>query len=334
MALPHVEAVYEFVTGNFTVEEALGRATLAFLGHPFDYVKILVQLGYEPMPAYPSKTMWGRPTMALPNLFKYLQYIKRTDGYTGLYRGVRFKIAYALVHGFVYVNATEMVKAIHNSNQQIEKKKTEDGEDESTTGAKREVTGIFTLKQIRELLEKLMTETICKFLALGVSYPFQVMVIRCCSQFVGRETTYDTFTGAVCDIYNNSGLRGFYVGFVPRFLGECLILWTTHGLIFVVKGLLFSETESTNMIQGYVSVSINFLVTSLMYPFQLVSTVMVCNGTDAASLESSALSGRDPYVDWIDCWQHLSRIGCLKRGASLFFRNQPDITKSYIHKLS
>lgn len=39
--------------------------------HPIEYSKVLIQLGYEPMPAFPARTIFGKPVMGLPNIFQY-----------------------------------------------------------------------------------------------------------------------------------------------------------------------------------------------------------------------------------------------------------------------
>lgn len=39
--------------------------------HPFQYAKVLIQLGFEPIAARPGRTFFGKPVMVLPNIFKY-----------------------------------------------------------------------------------------------------------------------------------------------------------------------------------------------------------------------------------------------------------------------
>lgn len=39
--------------------------------HPFEYAKVLIQLGYEPISPVPGKSILGRPVLALPNIFQY-----------------------------------------------------------------------------------------------------------------------------------------------------------------------------------------------------------------------------------------------------------------------
>ena len=60
-----------------------------------------------------------------------------------------------------------------------------------------------------------------------------------------------------------------------------------------------------------------FLSTSLTYPFHVVSACMAVNNSGLAA-------GQPPhmpiYVNWTDCWAHLSRNNQLKRGSSIIWR--------------
>ena len=297
---------------HFTIEEAIGRMTLSAIAHPFDVAKILIQLGYEPLPAKPTITfLFKTQRMQYPNVFGYLAYIRKEDGFLGLYRGFRYKMLYTLINGFVHVNLTEILK-------QYEKEQDSDNEDEvvaETQGAAVVRRDPLKKPTIKELFDQLSRETFCKFITLSISYPLQLIVIRSIAQFVGREQIYDSLGSAVTDIYTKGGLTGFYAGFVPRFFGDIFVLWSSHGLIFLVKQFV----EGDNAVQGYLAACVNFIVTSFMYPFNVVSTVMAVNGPEANSLVASAISP-DFNHDWTAAWQHLSSLGQIKRGSSMFWR--------------
>jgi carrier protein len=298
---------------HFTLEEAIGRVAIATVAHPFDLVKILIQLGYEPMPSYPTQTFLTRTSkLAYPGVFSYLSYIRRQDGFMGMFRGLGYKIAYTLVTGYVHVNISEVTKKLEEDT----KKKNDD--DSGSGDSDDDDDGVyFSVKRVKELMDKLMRETVNKFISMTVAYPIQVLCIRSCAQFIGRETIYSNVSTACKDIMQTGGIGGFYVGFVPRLTGEVCILWASHSLIFCVKG--FFTKEAT--VQGYVAACINFLIASSMYPFNVVSTVMAVNGPTAASLEAAHLNPE--FLDWGDCWAHLSRLGQLKRGSSLIWRYVP-----------
>lgn len=42
--------------------------------HPFEYAKVLIQLGYEPIAPRPGRTIFGKDVLVLPNIFKYSKY--------------------------------------------------------------------------------------------------------------------------------------------------------------------------------------------------------------------------------------------------------------------
>ena len=82
---------------QFTLENCVGRVVIAVIAHPFDLAKILIQLGYEPLPPYPTKTLFGRQRLALPGVFQYLGHIRRMDGFFGIYRGIGYKLSSVLI---------------------------------------------------------------------------------------------------------------------------------------------------------------------------------------------------------------------------------------------
>lgn len=49
--------------------------------HPFEYSKVLIQLGYEPISPIPGKSILGRPILALPNIFQYGMNMYALSGY-------------------------------------------------------------------------------------------------------------------------------------------------------------------------------------------------------------------------------------------------------------
>lgn len=323
-------------SNKFTYEEAVGRAAIALIGHPFDYAKILIQLGYEPLAPFPTKTIFGTPKLALPNVFSYLGHIRNMDGQFGYFRGVKYKIASTLIYNFVYINSNDLVKSLCESDEEEEKKKKEEGDESGSR--RRAVKKTLSKEKLKETFDALMRETFCKFLSLAAAYPMQLLVVRSCAQFIGRETVYDSFRSGIRDIYTNSGISGFYAGFMPRFLYDVFVLWSTHGILLLIRGLVLDrmvdpETGNiagTNGLESYVAASVNFLLSSTMYPFHVVSTVMACNGRSAASLEAAALEGKE-FLDWTECWRHLSSLGQLKRGSSLIFRYQANQPHRFVY---
>ena len=118
---------------------------------------------------------------------------------------------------------------------------------------------------------------------------------------------------------------------MPRFLYDVFLLWSTHGVLLMVRGLVLDrliteDSDRWSAIESYFAASVNYILAATMYPFHVVSTVMACNGSAAASLEASALEGRD-FIDWTECWKHLSSLGQLNRGSSLLWRYQHSLVR-------
>uniref|UniRef100_A0A3B4Y1P9 Mitochondrial carrier 1 n=1 Tax=Seriola lalandi dorsalis TaxID=1841481 RepID=A0A3B4Y1P9_SERLL len=60
--------------------------------HPLLYVKLLIQVGHEPLPPTVGTTMFGRRVLYLPGFFSYAHHIVKVDGKRGLFRGLSPRI--------------------------------------------------------------------------------------------------------------------------------------------------------------------------------------------------------------------------------------------------
>ncbi|XP_033483821.1 mitochondrial carrier homolog 1-like isoform X4 [Epinephelus lanceolatus] len=69
----------------------LGAGVTA-ITHPLLYVKLLIQVGHEPLPPTVGTTMFGRRVLYLPGFFSYAQHIVKVDGRRGLFRGLSPRI--------------------------------------------------------------------------------------------------------------------------------------------------------------------------------------------------------------------------------------------------
>uniref|UniRef100_A0A3Q0S1E0 Mitochondrial carrier homolog 2 n=1 Tax=Amphilophus citrinellus TaxID=61819 RepID=A0A3Q0S1E0_AMPCI len=61
---------------------------LTVLSHPLMYIKVLIQVGHEPLPATLGRNLFGRHVYQLPGLFAYAKHIVRIDGKAGLFKGL------------------------------------------------------------------------------------------------------------------------------------------------------------------------------------------------------------------------------------------------------
>ncbi|XP_005942792.1 mitochondrial carrier homolog 1 isoform X3 [Haplochromis burtoni] len=67
-------------------------AGVTTLTHPLLYVKLLIQVGHEPLPPTVGTTMFGRRVLYLPGFLSYAQHIVKVDGKRGLLRGLSPRI--------------------------------------------------------------------------------------------------------------------------------------------------------------------------------------------------------------------------------------------------
>ncbi|XP_010567045.1 PREDICTED: mitochondrial carrier homolog 2-like [Haliaeetus leucocephalus] len=94
---------------------------LTVLSQPLMYVKVLVQVGYEPLPPTLGRNVFGRQVYQLPGLFAYAKHIVKVDGRAGLFKGLTPRLCSSaigtVVHGKVLqrYQEAEQAEAIHCS---------------------------------------------------------------------------------------------------------------------------------------------------------------------------------------------------------------------------
>ncbi|XP_063698524.1 mitochondrial carrier homolog 2 [Culicoides brevitarsis] len=262
--------------------------------HPFEYAKVLMQIGFEPIAPVPGRTIFGRPAYVLPNIFTYTGYIKNIDGFTGLFRGLSPKLA-----GMILSSCVSEKVAEHCGLAPIELPK----KDEDLTEEER-----YNL-MVRQLSRDVVLHTT----GIVVSHPLHVISVRMMAQFVGKEVKYKSIFGSLMTIWREEGILGFFSGLLPRLIADlsCLILATST--TYLVNKHIIAEKEH----QVYFGSFNTFIWAGILYPFHLVSTCSIVSGSGLAA-------GRPPimplYDNWSHCYRMLKREGELKRGSSVFFR--------------
>lgn len=87
----------------FEFNQQLGRIFVtSVIQHPLEYAKVLIQLDYQPLPSFPTRTIFGSPRIGLPGVFSYMRFIYRQDGLLGLYQGLGYKIASLIIYEGVF----------------------------------------------------------------------------------------------------------------------------------------------------------------------------------------------------------------------------------------
>lgn len=266
----------------------------AIVFHPAEYAKVLIQLGYEPIKPYPTKTLFGRPALALPNVFQYVSYIKTIDGFSGCFRGLSPRLGGIIVNGLVY----SKVSALLGENKYLEES------DETNLSEK---------ERILKLGKKLTIDLTARTAGIIASQPLAVITYRMMAEFIGGEDKYCGILCSIAEIYRQNGIGGYFSGLIPRLLGELSAALLVATLEYAINNYLVGENDNNRFVSSLVS----FFASSVTHPFHVVGTCM-------AVVDSGLAAGKPPhmplYTSWINCWCHLSKDKQLKRGSSLIFR--------------
>ncbi|KAE8293062.1 Mitochondrial carrier-like protein 1 Presenilin-associated protein [Larimichthys crocea] len=263
--------------------------------HPLLYVKLLIQVGHEPLPPSVGTTMFGRRVLYLPGFFSYARYIVKVDGKRGLFRGLSPRIVSSAVSTVVRSKVKQQVEFLFKR----------DGMQTS----------------LRKVVQETSHEMIIQCLSRVATHPFHVMSVRCMAQFVGREVTYSGMFSCIVKIFKEEGVAGFYSGLIPHVVGEVLFLWCCNLLAHFINTYAVDESFSqASAVRSYTKFVMGIAVSVLTYPFMLVADLMAVNNCGLAA----GLPPHSPvFKSWLHCWNHLSHKGHLFRGSSFFFRRVP-----------
>ncbi|XP_025061793.1 mitochondrial carrier homolog 1 isoform X3 [Alligator sinensis] len=160
------------------------------LSHPLLYVKLLVQVGHEPLPPTLGRNVLGRKVLYLPGFFTYARHIVKVDGKTGLFRGLTPRILSStlstITRGSVK-KAFPLEDMEHVSNK-----------DDMKTS-------------LRKVMKETSHEMLMQCVSRVISHPLHVISMRCMVQFVGREVKYSGVFSSISRIFKEEGILGFFV---------------------------------------------------------------------------------------------------------------------------
>ncbi|KAL7831248.1 hypothetical protein SRHO_G00307510 [Serrasalmus rhombeus] len=289
-----------------TCGQVLLGSGLTVLSHPLMYIKVLVQVGHEPLPPTLGRNLFGRQVYQLPGLFAYAKHIIKIDGKSGLFNGLAPRLCAGTIGTIVHSRVLQ---------------KSQESKFEVVGGGQKAEEG-----SLQHVVNETTREMIARSCATIVTHPFHVITLRCMVQFIGREAKYSGVFDSVITVYREEGILGFFAGLIPRLLGDVLSLWICNMLAHLINTYAIDDSMShTSEIKNCSQAVTGFLASMLTYPFVLVSNLMAVNNCGLAG-------GLPPYAPiyptWLDCWSHLSREGNMSRGNSLFFRKLP-VGKTY-----
>ncbi|KAM3876796.1 mitochondrial carrier homolog 2 isoform 2-T2 [Diretmus argenteus] len=280
-----------------TCGQILLGSGLTVLSHPLMYIKVLVQVGHEPLPPTLGRNLFGRQVYQLPGLFAYAKHITKIDGKVGLFNGLAPRLCAGTIGTLVHSRVVQVGPARFTGSYKVD------------------------LTLLPFCVFQTTKEMIARSCATIVTHPFHVITLRCMVQFIGRETKYSGVFDSVITVYREEGVLGFFAGLIPRLLGDILSLWICNLLAHLINTYAIDDSMShTGEIKNCSQAVTGFFASMLTYPFVLVSNLMAVNNCGLAG-------GLPPYASvyptWVDCWRHLSKEGNMSRGNSLFFRKLP-----------
>ncbi|NXB80905.1 MTCH2 protein, partial [Donacobius atricapilla] len=297
---------------------------LTVLSQPLMYVKVLVQVGYEPLPPTLGRNIFGRQVYQLPGLFSYAKHIVKVDGRAGLFKGLAPRLCSSAIGTVVHSKLFPP-----------------DSSFPLQPGASKKEP----VSSLEQVLKETSREMVARSAATLITHPFHVITLRCMVQFIGRETKYSGTLSAFATIYREEGILGFFAGLIPRLLGDILSLWLCNMLAYLINTyalengvgfalgsgprprlggiqvlLLLPQVSTMTEMKSYSQAVTGFFASMLTYPFVLVSNLMAVNN---CGLAGGLLPYAPTYSSWLDCWSQLHREGNMSRGNSLFFRKVP-----------
>ncbi|XP_038125151.1 mitochondrial carrier homolog 2 [Cyprinodon tularosa] len=275
---------------------------LTVLSHPLMYIKVLIQVGHEPLPPALGRNLFGRPVQQLPGLFAYAKHIIKIDGKTGLYKGLVPRLCAGALGTVVHSKALQKC-------QEKDFPQVVGGQQKAEEGS------------LLHVVNETTKEMIARSCATVITHPFHVITLRCMVQFIGRETKYSYMFGSIITVYREEGIWGFFAGLIPRLLADIISLWICNLLAHALNKYAIDDTMNhKGEIKSVSTALTGFLASMVTYPLVLASNLMAVNDCGLAG-------GMPPYApaypSWLDCLAHLRREGNTGRGNSLFFRKLP-----------
>ncbi|NWV63784.1 MTCH2 protein, partial [Malurus elegans] len=314
---------------------------LTVLSQPLMYVKVLVQVGYEPLPPTLGRNIFGRQVYQLPGLFSYAKHIVKVDGRAGLFKGLAPRLCSSAIGTVVH---SKVLQCSGGPGASVTTLGTgplsgrlfpPDSSFPLQPGASKKEP----VSSLEQVLKETSREMVARSAATLITHPFHVITLRCMVQFIGRETKYSGTLSAFTTIYREEGILGFFAGLIPRLLGDILSLWLCNMLAYLINTyalengvgsapgsggqgvlLLLLQVSTMTEMKSYSQAVTGFFASMLTYPFVLVSNLMAVNN---CGLAGGLLPYAPTYSSWLDCWSQLHREGNMSRGNSLFFRKVP-----------
>lgn len=268
-------------------EKLVWQQLLTVGSHPITQARVLVQLGYEPAPAFYRAS--GIPVLSSAGYF-----------YKGIFTGyLRDANLFPFNVDTFFVGMT--YKVVETTVSSI-----------TQTLAENPIRSLIPSKVDDESFEGVLTNSTKEFLikAVGVvaSRPFYVIAIRQIATIA--EGSNDTAILAPLKQILSDG--GLFAGLLPKLSYEAAVIFTYNTLIYLYNNNVKGEEDENMFIHKSLPPIINMAVTTVWYPIHLVSTVMCVNG-------SGLVLDEFPELGWVTVLRNLRSKKLHNRGHSMLF---------------
>ncbi|XP_050571328.1 mitochondrial carrier homolog 1 isoform X3 [Cygnus atratus] len=242
-------------------------AGLAAASHPLLYVKLLVQVGHEPLPPTIGRNVLGKKVLYLPGFFTYARHIVKVDGRRGLFRGLTPRLISStlstITRGSVK-KAFPLEDMEHVSNK-----------DDMKTSLR---------KVVKETSHEMMMQCVSRV----VSHPLHAVCSVPSSGYLRKKGFWDSSC----------------TGVVPHILGDVIFLWCCNLLAHFINTYAVDDNFSqASVIRSYTKFVMGIAMSMLTYPFLLVGDLMAVNN---CGLRAGLPPYAPVFTSWIHCWRYLS----------------------------
>uniref|UniRef100_A0A915D1U1 Phenylalanine--tRNA ligase beta subunit n=1 Tax=Ditylenchus dipsaci TaxID=166011 RepID=A0A915D1U1_9BILA len=249
----------------------------------------------------------------LPNVFSYLRNVYQEAGVKAIYKGIEASILSNVTGAATSFAVTMYLDRYY---PEIGGAPMEEKEESQMTNH----------ESFRVKVRQGIRQSIAHTMGTLVSRPFTVIMVREIAQHVGGENKYPNVWSSLWRIGHEEGIAGFFSGLIPDLIAGYITIWAVSGIRYAAERFLEQAYDKTDEaavknakdVRFVLQYAIPFVVGTLSYPFNVVSTVMAVSGS---GLTVSLLPYSPVFSHWNDAYSYMKPYG-LSRGKSLFMREQ------------
>ena len=300
------EAEHDLI-GKTSAVKSFNFPARALTAHPLRLVKLLVQLGHEPVP--PERRfnfLFQRYFYYYPGIIDYAGHIVHSEGWNGLYRGVGGAM---VSDGVGAITAMALQPIITTAVDSLPSY--------SGNTDPREVGSLSYL--LTRTSRMFLVSVLSKCAVQIVIHPFEVVTIRSVAQFIGKETVYNEVWSSLREIYQAEGLSGLYSGLAPALLGHVCscIIYSSLALLFDIITSNISNNMGKVVVRTFIAFPLlAYIPQSISYPLNLMSSLMAVNDT---GLAAGAPPRYPAFKGMAGCFRYLKSSGNMYRGFNILF---------------